>query len=205
MHASDLSDARVTSPPQSGKLWLTAVSPIQFSNNRFFKETRAITRILYRGCPGRRPVFPSSLPLRTRGDGAPGGAAVVVKYPHSPSGMRKRLPARHPNRSLTARAHLRTVFFRFALSRKRTAPGRAFRFGAAGLPAVPAVRMAPCGRPLTVRAFRQAANRTAPVSQLLAGGSYWPPGGAPAPPECLGGAFVSRPRTPHPAPSSDAS
>ena len=44
---------------------------------------------------------------------------------------------------------------------------------------------------------------TASVSQLLAGGPYWPPGGAPAPPGCV--PCEARPRAPHPAPPSDAS
>jgi len=36
------------------------------------------------------------------------------------------------------------------------------------------------------RAFRRPSDLwTAPVSQLLAGSPYWPPGGAPAPPECV--------------------
>ena len=39
---------------------------------------------------------------------------------------------------------------------------------------------------------------TASVSQLLAGGSYWPPGGAPAPPGCV--LCGARPRAPHPTP-----
>ena len=39
---------------------------------------------------------------------------------------------------------------------------------------------------------------TASVSQLLAGGPYWPPGGAPAPPGCV--LCEARPRAPHPAP-----
>jgi hypothetical protein len=39
---------------------------------------------------------------------------------------------------------------------------------------------------------------TASVSQLLAGGPYWPPGGAPAPPGCV--PCEARPRAPHPAP-----
>ena len=41
-------------------------------------------------------------------------------------------------------------------------------------------------------------NGTASVSQLLAGGSYWPPGGAPAPPGCV--PCGARPRAPHPIP-----
>jgi hypothetical protein len=44
---------------------------------------------------------------------------------------------------------------------------------------------------------------TASVSQLLAGGPYWPPGGAPAPPGCV--LCEARPRAPHPAPPPDAS
>ena len=84
------------------------------------------------------------------------------------------------------------------------APGRAFRFRALGL----SFLLSFAG-PLWVAVERQvlatSCGRYSAVSQLLAGGSYWPPGGAPAPPECLGGAFVSRPRAPHPAPSSDAS
>ena len=44
---------------------------------------------------------------------------------------------------------------------------------------------------------------TASVSQLLAGGSYWPPGGVPASPGCV--LCEARPRAPHPAPPSDAS
>ena len=46
-------------------------------------------------------------------------------------------------------------------------------------------------------------SRRPSVSQLLAGGSYWPPGGAPAPPGCV--LCEARPRAPHPAPPSDAS
>ena len=41
-------------------------------------------------------------------------------------------------------------------------------------------------------------NVTASVSQLLAGGPYWPPGGAPAPPGCV--PCEARPRAPHPIP-----
>ena len=41
-------------------------------------------------------------------------------------------------------------------------------------------------------------NVTASVSQLLAGGPYWPPGGAPAPPGCV--LCEARPRAPHPTP-----
>ena len=41
-------------------------------------------------------------------------------------------------------------------------------------------------------------SRRPSVSQLLAGGSYWPPGGAPAPPGCV--LCEARPRAPHPAP-----
>src|SRR5262245_14153125 len=37
------------------------------------------------------------LPLRMRGDGAPGGAAVVRQCPDLLAKMRKRLPARHPD------------------------------------------------------------------------------------------------------------
>src|SRR6476646_5589028 len=39
---------------------------------------------------------------------------------------------------------------------------------------------------------------TASVSQLLAGGPYWPPGGAPAPPGCV--LCEARARAPHPTP-----
>jgi hypothetical protein len=39
---------------------------------------------------------------------------------------------------------------------------------------------------------------TTSVSQLLAGGPYWPPGGAPAPPGCV--LCEARPRAPHPIP-----
>ena len=64
-----------------------------------------------------------------------------------------------------------------------------------------------CARPGLFAAFsllRRAAlfvavrNVTASVSQLLAGGPYWPPGGAPAPPGCV--LCEARPRAPHPAP-----
>ena len=37
-----------------------------------------------------------------------------------------------------------------------------------------------------------------PSAKLLAGGSYWPPGGAPAPPGCV--PCGARPRAPHPIP-----
>ena len=51
--------------------------------------------------------------------------------------------------------------------------------------------------PAPGRAFR-GRPWTASVSQLLAGGPYWPPGGAPAPPGCV--LCEARPRAPHPAP-----
>jgi hypothetical protein len=60
-------------------------------------KASAITRILYRG-PGQARLPFVSVPLRMRGDGAPGGAAVVRQCPHLLAKMRKRLPARHPDR-----------------------------------------------------------------------------------------------------------
>src|SRR5262249_48936128 len=61
-----------------------------------FTRARAIARILDRG-PGQARLPMVSLPLRMRGDGAPGGAAVIGQGPHLLAKMRKRLPARHPD------------------------------------------------------------------------------------------------------------
>jgi len=160
------------------------VNPIHFSNSQFFRR-RASSPVLFIEAPGR-PVFPWSLfaPPDARGWRARGRCRRRFKIRTS---LRRCGSAsrRATRTSSNARAHLRSSSFRFAHSRKRNAcAGPRFR-----------------GRPLLLLARRTRRS----VSQLLAGGSYWPPGGAPAPPGCLGGAFVSRPRAPHPAPSSDAS
>jgi hypothetical protein len=53
--------------------------------------------------------------------------------------------------------------------------------------------------PAPGRAFRGRPKQGRPPSaKLLAGGSYWPPGGAPAPPGCV--LCEARPRAPHPTP-----
>ena len=118
--------------------------------------------------------------------------------------------------SLNARAHLRPSSSASpSVVNGMPAPGRAFRAALSGPPSRSGVSRSevafasPPGLPslsdgLSGKKLRASLNGCT-VSQLLAGGSYWPPGGAPAPPECVGGAFVSRPRAPHPAPSSDAS
>ena len=155
--------------------------------------------------PGR-PVF--FLPLRMRGDGAPGGAAVVGSISASPCGDAEAPPGAPPEH-LQCPGSFAVVFFRFAHSRKRNCcAGPRF-------PCRVLIRVSRSRLPVAHRDRRhfwwprrqklRQASAVRIVSQLLAGGSYWPPGGAPAPPECLGGAFVSRPRAPHPAPSSDAS
>ena len=60
--------------------------------------------------------------------------------------------------------------------------------------------VAPSGAPSGVllsasgRAFRDRPDDGRPVSQLLAGSPYWPPGGAPTPPGCV--ACSPRPRAP---------
>ena len=112
--------------------------------------------------------------------------------------------------SLKCPGSFAAVFFRFAHSRKRNAcagprfPGTvSIGFPDPRLPRVP-TGFAVISDGLSGKKLRASLNGCT-VSQLLAGGPYWPPGGAPAPPECVGGAFVSRPRAPHPAPSSDAS
>ena len=53
--------------------------------------------------------------------------------------------------------------------------------------------------PAPGRAFRGRPKHGRPPSaKLLAGGSYWPPGGAPAPPGCV--LCEARPQAPHPTP-----
>ena len=158
------------------------------------------------------PGAPSSfLPSGYEGMARQGALPSSVQDPHLLAEMRKRLPARHPNISQCP-GSFAAVFFRFAHSRKRNAcagprfPGRR---PDRGFPPIRGCREPPPGLPslsdgLSGKTLRASLNGCT-VSQLLAGGSYWPPGGAPAPPECVGGAFVSRPRAPHPAPSSDAS
>jgi len=157
------------------------------------------------------PGTPSSFfPSGYEGMARQGALPSSVQYPHLLAEMRKRLPARHPNISQCP-GSFAAVFFRFAHSRKRNAcagprfpgtvpiggfPIRGYREPPPGLPSL--------SDSLSGKKLRASLNGCT-VSQLLAGGSYWPPGGAPAPPECVGGAFVSRPRAPHPAPSSDAS
>src|SRR5262249_29409113 len=120
-----------------------------------------------------------------RGDGAPGGAAVVGSRSAPPCEDAEAPPGAPPGHLSTSRVICgRLTSASPTVVNGMAAPGRAFE----GAPLL-----------LLARTTRRS------VSQLLAGGSYWPPGGAPAPPGCLGGAFVSRPRAPHPAPSSDAS
>ena len=153
------------------------------------------------------PVFfarpragPSSfLPSGYEGDGAPGGAAVVGSISASPSKMRKRLPARRPNSLMPGLICGRLL--PFALSRNGSAPGR-FPFG--GLPVVPAVRMAPCGPPFT-SGFPASGKAPLPSASSWQAAHIGHQAEPRRRPECLGGAFVSRPRAPHPAPSSDAS
>ena len=58
-------------------------------------ETRAIARILCRG-PGQARLLFVSLPLRMRGDGAPGGAAVVGSRSASPCGNAEAPPGAPP-------------------------------------------------------------------------------------------------------------
>ena len=85
-------------------------------------------------CLSRPRAGPSSLalgvkraPLRIRGDGAPGGAAVIVKDPHLLAKMRKRLPARHPS-TFQCPGSFAAVWFRFdTVVNGTAAPGRALR------------------------------------------------------------------------------
>jgi len=179
--------------------------------NRATKTTRqaqAPSPVFFVEAPGR-PVFLS--PPDTRGWRARGRCRRRFKIRIS---LRKCGSAsrRATRTSLKCPGSFAAVFFRFAHSRKRNAcagprfPGRR---PDRGFPPIRGCREYPPGLPslsdgLSGKKLRASLNgRT--VSQLLAGGPYWPPGGAPAPPECVGGAFVSRPRAPHPAPSSDAS
>src|SRR4249920_3603367 len=179
-----------------------------------FSNRQAPSPVFFIEAPGR-PVFLfpriRGIPSGCEGMARQGALPSSVQDPHLLAEMRKRLPARHPNISQCP-GSFAAVFFRFAHSRKRNAcagprfPGRRLD---RGVPPIRGCREPPPGLPslsdgLSGKKLRASLNgRT--VSQLLAGGSYWPPGGAPAPPECVGGAFVSRPRAPHPAPSSDAS
>ena len=157
------------------------------------------------------PGTPSSFfPSGYEGMARQGALPSSVQDPHLLAEMRKRLPARHPNISQCP-GSFAAVFFRFAHSRKRNACAGPRFPGAVSIGGFPirGCREPPPGLPslsdgLSGKKLRASLNGCT-VSQLLAGGSYWPPGGAPAPPECVGGAFVSRPRAPHPAPSSDAS
>ena len=186
------------SPAKKRRAGLARFAPGQAPSPVFFIEA-----------PGR-PVFPS--PLRMRGDGAPGGAAVVGSISASPCGDAEAPPGAPPEHlSMPGLICGRLLPLRPHVVNGTAAPGRAFRVAVliGGFP----IRGCRSRRPSWVAvdclmaspARLRASLNGCTVSQLLAGGSYWPPGGAPAPPECLGGAFVSRPRAPHPAPSSDAS
>ena len=171
-----------------------------------FKQASAIARILYRG-PGQA-CLPLS-PPDARGWRARERCRRRFKIRIS---LRKCGSAsrRATRTSLKCPGSFAAVFFRFAHSRKRNAcagprfPGTvSIGFPDPRLPRVP-TGFAVISGGLSGKKLRASLNGCT-VSQLLAGGPYWPPGGAPAPPECVGGAFVSRPRAPHPAPSSDAS
>ena len=168
-------------------------------------ETRAIARIFCEA-PGR-PVFFS--PPDTRGWRARGRCRR--RFNIRISLRRCGSASRRATRTSLCPGSFAAVFFRFVQCRKRNScagprfPGPVLIGGSRSEAAVRVLTgFAAISDGLSGKNRGQASNgRT--VSQLLAGGSYWPPGGAPAPPECLGGAFVSRPRAPHPAPSSDAS
>ena len=177
---------------------------IHFSNSQVSIE-QALSPCFF-AAPGTPSSF---FPSGYEGMARQGALPSSVQDPHLLAEMRKRLPARHPN-MFNARAHLRPSSSASPTVVNGTAaPGRAFRAPSrSGFPD-PRLPRAPTGFAvisdgLSGKKLRASLNGCT-VSQLLAGGSYWPPGGAPAPPECVGGAFVSRPRAPHPAPSSDAS
>jgi len=176
--------------------------------HKTIRQAQAPSPVFFVEAPGR-PVFLS--PPDTRGWRARGRCRRRFKIRIS---LRKCGSAsrRATRTSLKCPGSFAAVFFRFAHSRKRNAcagprfPGRR---PDRGFPPIRGCREPPPGLPslsdgLSGKKLRASLNGCT-VSQLLAGGSYWPPGGAPAPPECVGGAFVSRPRAPHPAPSSDAS
>ncbi len=127
--------------------------PIHFSNSQFSRR-RAPSPVFFVEAPGR-PVFPS--PLRIRGDGAPGGAAVVGSISASPCEMRKRLPARHPN-IFQCPGSFADVFFRSSQCRKRNScAGPRFPVWRCRLDRSSLPRMAPCWVASDVRACRQAA------------------------------------------------
>ena len=173
-----------------------------------FTSRRAPSPVFFIEAPGR-PVF--LLPSGYEGMARQGALPSSVQYPHLLAEMRKRLPARHPNifempglicgRLLPFRPH---VVNGIACAGPRFPGTVLIGVSRSGLPFASPSGLPSLSDGLSGKKLRASLNGCT-VSQLLAGGSYWPPGGAPAPPECLGGAFVSRPRAPHPAPSSDAS
>ena len=143
-----------------------------------FKQPSLIARILYRG-PGQARL---PFPLQMRGDGAPGGRSSSVSAPpcedaEAPPGA----PPEHLSMPglICGRLH-------------SASPTVVNGTCCAGLRFPGAV----CGQALTA-----VPRQPAPARRLVVAAGR----GHRARPGCVGGAFVSRPRAPHPAPSPDAS
>ena len=133
-------------------------------------------------CLSRPRAGPSSLalgvkraPLRIRGDGAPGGAAVIVKDPHLLAKMRKRLPARHPN-IVQCPGSFAAVWFRFDTIVKRNC-GAGPRFARALAPAF-GKKHAPHRQPAPGGRLVLAAGRSPGTARVLGRSVRLPPAGA---------------------------
>jgi hypothetical protein len=111
-------------------------------------NSRASSPVLFGEAPGR-PVFPLS-PLKEEGDGAPGGATIVLCMPASPLGNTGRLPARHPDSlrspglfaasSLRRRAALFVAARETRNGRRQPAPGGRLLLAARRSPGAARVR-----------------------------------------------------------------
>ena len=148
----------------------------------------------YRPYSLRRRVrrLPFLSPPNTRGMARQVALPMIVSI-RTPSRECGAPPGAPPRQACAVWAYLRT----FSLRRRAALSG--------GRSSKPPSLYRDCHhfwRPLRQR-LRTAA--TAPVSQLLAGGPVLATGRSPGAARVLGGAFISRPRAPHPAPSSDAS
>jgi hypothetical protein len=138
------------------------------------------------------PGTPSPFSLPSKYEGGWRGRCHDLEYPHSLSRVRS-ASRRATQTSLRSLGVFADVLL--------TAPGRAFRGplvkAAQPLPGLPPFLAASPAAPADGRnGLRQPAPGRRPV--VATGRS---PGAA----RVLGGAFISRPRAPHPAPSSDAS
>jgi hypothetical protein len=114
-----------------------------------------------RAGPSSCPSWMRGVPLRIRGDGAPGGTAVVVEVAASPLEDAEAPPGAPPGQVLSARAHLRSSCSASPnVGGGICCAGPRFPFSRPRLPGPACRPPAPCGWPLSVRRLRSAAGGT---------------------------------------------